>query len=231
MRRARSPLLLPVTGFRPGLVLPARRPRRNNRVGSQCIRELVQQCRLQGIRHHYMTALRQPGAAASKALAPHRRTGNDVTLPREAAMGSRVGCAFRLSEPCAEAFEWPDMPETLITPFSRWILACAALLGVSALSIDAWAQMSPVAPPPQAAPVNPLCPRLEAQLATIDRGGGSGDPAKDDQIRRYQDAASKQQGELDPGTSQAKRMGCDSTGFFSLFSGQSAQCGPGYHQR
>ena len=71
-----------------------------------------------------------------------------------------------------------------------------------------------------------MCPRLEAQLATIDRGGGSGDPAKDDQIRRYQDAATKQQGELDRVTSQAKRMGCDSSGFFSLFSGQSAQCGP-----
>src|SRR6202790_3011146 len=117
------------------------------------------------------------------------------------------------------------MPETLITPFSRWILACAALLGVSALSVDAWAQMNPAAPP-QGAPVNPMCPRLEAQLATIDRGGGSGDPAKDEQIRRYQDAAAKQQGELDRVTSQAKRMGCDSSGFFSLFNGQSAQCGP-----
>jgi hypothetical protein len=61
-------------------------------------------------------------------------------------------------------------------------------------------------------------------LATIDRGGG--DPAKDEQIRRYQDAATKQQGELERVTSQAKRMGCDSSGFFSLFSGQSAQCGP-----
>src|SRR5882724_9382960 len=117
------------------------------------------------------------------------------------------------------------MPETLITPFSRWILACTALLGVSTLSADAWAQMNPAAPT-QGAPVNPMCPRLEAQLATIDRGGGSGDPAKDEQIRRYQDAASKQQGELDRVTSQAKRMGCDSSGFFSLFSGQSAQCGP-----
>ncbi len=117
------------------------------------------------------------------------------------------------------------MPETLITPFSRWILACTALLGVSALSADAWAQMNPAAPP-QGARVNPMCPRLEAQLATIDRGGGSGDPSKDEQIRRYQDAASKQQGELDRVTSQAKRMGCDSSGFFSLFSGQSAQCGP-----
>jgi hypothetical protein len=71
-----------------------------------------------------------------------------------------------------------------------------------------------------------MCPRLEAQLATIDRGGGNGDPAQDDQIRRYQDAATKQQSELDRVTSQAKRMGCDSSGFFSLFSGQSAQCGP-----
>jgi hypothetical protein len=118
------------------------------------------------------------------------------------------------------------MPETQITPFSRWILVCAALIGVSALSIDASAQMNPAAPPPQGAPVNPMCPRLEAQLATIDRGGGSGDPAKDEQIRRYQDAATKQQAELDRVTSQAKRMGCDSSGFFSLFSGQSAQCGP-----
>ena len=68
--------------------------------------------------------------------------------------------------------------------------------------------------------------RLEGQLATIDRGGGNGDPAKDEQIRRYQDAATKQQTELDRVTLQAKRMGCDSSGFFSLFNGQSAQCGP-----
>jgi len=126
------------------------------------------------------------------------------------------------------------MPETLITSVFRWILACIALLGASALSVDAVAQTNPPgAPPPPppaqgaaANPVNPMCPRLEAQLATIDHGGGTGDPAKDDQIRRYQDAATKQQAELDRVTSQAKRMGCDSTGFFSLFSGQSAQCGP-----
>ena len=126
----------------------------------------------------------------------------------------------------------PDMPETLITPFARWILTCAVLLGGIVPGVDAWAQTGPpgAAPPPQqqqqpAAAVNPICPRLEGQLATIDRGG-TGDPAKDDQIRRYQDAATKQQGELDRVTSQAKRMGCDSSGFFSLFSGQSAQCGP-----
>src|SRR5216683_1275229 len=116
------------------------------------------------------------------------------------------------------------MPETLIAPLSRWILACAALFGVAALSVDASAQMNPP-PPSQWAAVNPMCPRLEAQLATIDRGGG-GNPSKEEQIRRYQDAAAKQQSELDRVTSQAKRMGCDSSGFFSLFSGQSAQCGP-----
>ena len=117
------------------------------------------------------------------------------------------------------------MPKTLIARFSR-ILACAALLGVFMLRVDAWAQMSPAAPPPQGTPVNPMCPRLEAQLAALDRGGGTGDPARDEQIRRYQEAAAKQQSELDRVTFQAKRMGCDSSGFFSLFSGQSAQCGP-----
>jgi len=118
------------------------------------------------------------------------------------------------------------MPETLIDPCSRWILAGAALICASLLSVDASAQMNQGPPtPPQSVPVNSMCPRLEAQLATIDRGG-SGDPAKDEQIRRYQEAATRQQGELDRVTSQAKRMGCDSSGFFSLFSGQSAQCGP-----
>jgi hypothetical protein len=122
------------------------------------------------------------------------------------------------------------MPKTLTALLARRILACAALIGGLALSSPAFAQMNPAAPPPPpaqgGAAGNPMCPRLEAQLATIDHGGGSGDPAKDDQIRRYQDAQAQQQAELDRTTQQAKRMGCDSSGFFSLFSGQSAQCGP-----
>jgi len=145
-------------------------------------------------------------------------------------MGGRDGRAVGISS-LRGAPQWPDMPE-LISPFCRWILACVAVIGVSVLSVDASAQSNPPTPPQgvptpgtSAAPVNPVCPRLEAQLATIDRGG-SGDPAKEDQIRRYQDAATKQQAELDRVTLQAKRMGCDSSGFFSLFSGQSAQCGP-----
>ena len=119
------------------------------------------------------------------------------------------------------------MPEKLISPLARSILICAALLGSVALGHDAHAQINPGPPPSQGAPPpgNPMCPRLEAQLATIDHGG-SGDPARDEQLRRYQDAAARQQGELDRVTSQARRMGCDSSGFFSLFNGQSAQCGP-----
>lgn len=114
------------------------------------------------------------------------------------------------------------MPEFLFLSRPRPILACATLLGSLVLGTAAFAQAGP---PPQGAAVNPMCPRLEAQLAALDRGTG-GDPARDDQIRRYQDAETKQQAELDRVTAQAKRMGCDSSGFFSLFSGRSAQCGP-----
>ena len=121
-----------------------------------------------------------------------------------------------------------DMPENpMLFRYSR-ILARVAVLTLATAG-SAAAQVSPPAPAPapgtvQPGAVNPMCPRLEAQLASIDRGGG--DPAKADQIRRYEEAASKQQGELDRVTQQAKRQGCDSSGFFSLFSGQSAQCGP-----
>ncbi|GLH76169.1 hypothetical protein SSBR45G_10770 [Bradyrhizobium sp. SSBR45G] len=119
----------------------------------------------------------------------------------------------------------------MIASLSPRLLARTALLGLAlsgshALaqsSSDSYAQMAPGQPGPQAG-VNPICPRLEAQLASIDRGGG--DPARDDQIRRYQDAAAKQQAELDRVSMQAKRMGCDSPGFFSIFNGRTAECQP-----
>ncbi|MBR0827677.1 DUF2865 domain-containing protein [Bradyrhizobium manausense] len=120
-----------------------------------------------------------------------------------------------------------DMPEFLSLSRTRPMLACAVLLSTLALGTSAFAQAGPPGPPPgAAAPAgNPMCARLEGQLAALDRGGSS-DPAKDEQIRRYQDSATRQQAELDRVTAQAKRMGCESSGFFSLFSGQSAQCGP-----
>jgi hypothetical protein len=103
------------------------------------------------------------------------------------------------------------------------------LIGIVALAVVALhtgvARAQIMAPEPSGPPAaSPMCQRLEGQLALIDRGGG--DPAKSDQMRRYEEAQAKQQAELDRVTMQAKRMGCDSTGFFSLFNGQSAQCGP-----
>jgi Protein of unknown function (DUF2865) len=82
-------------------------------------------------------------------------------------------------------------------------------------------------PPPPAAeqqpPSNPVCVRLEGQMATLNRGGG--DPARAEQIKRYEDAAGKQQADLDRLLAQAKRRGCES-GFFSLFTGQAPECQP-----
>ncbi|WP_374708048.1 DUF2865 domain-containing protein [Bradyrhizobium sp. RD5-C2] len=118
------------------------------------------------------------------------------------------------------------MPNSSRSRFSRWFLTCAVLAGIALPAADALAQVppGPPGPAPQGAQANPMCGRLEGQLAAIDRGGG--DPAKDEQIRRYQDAATRQQGELDRVTAQARRMGCDSSGFLSLFNNNSAQCGP-----
>jgi len=72
-------------------------------------------------------------------------------------------------------------------------------------------------------PPNSVCGRLEAQLGFIDRGGV--DPARADQIRRYEEATSKQQFDLDRVVAQARRLGCESSGFFLFGGGQPAQCG------
>jgi hypothetical protein len=111
-------------------------------------------------------------------------------------------------------------------------LSLAALLAGSAVA-QSPVPPAPVpgqpgaAPPPPAAeqgpPSNPVCVRLEGQLASIDRGGN--DPARADQIRRYEEAAGKQQADLDRLQAQAKRRGCES-GFFSLFTGQAPECQP-----
>ena len=71
---------------------------------------------------------------------------------------------------------------------------------------------------------NPACAPLEGQLAALDRG--TLDQAQADQSRRLEDAARRQQSDLDRLTAQARRVGCEGGGFFSLFGGQSAQCAP-----
>jgi Protein of unknown function (DUF2865). len=90
-------------------------------------------------------------------------------------------------------------------------LAAAAAIAVSA-SAAALAQ-SP----------NPTCQRLEAQLTSLDRGNS--DPARADQIRRAEDAVNRQQFEVDRLVAQGRRMGCESSGFFSIFSNPPPQCG------
>ena len=81
------------------------------------------------------------------------------------------------------------------------VLGLAALGFVAATSL-AGAQGAPPPYGPPAGPV-PACVRLETQLAAIDRG--SVDPARAEQIRRYEDAAGKQQAELDRLIAQARR--------------------------
>jgi hypothetical protein len=75
---------------------------------------------------------------------------------------------------------------------------------------------------PQAS--NPVCVRLESQLATID--SGASEPAHVAQIKQHEDAITKQQADLDRTLAQAHKVGCAGEGFFALFSGLSPQCGP-----
>jgi Protein of unknown function (DUF2865) len=110
------------------------------------------------------------------------------------------------------------MQGTLI-PHWVWTVG-AALLALGALAAPAAAQGYP---PSAGQGRNPVCLRLESQLAAVDRG--SYDPAKLDQIKRYEDAVAKQQADLDRLNQQARRIGCQGGGFFALFSGQPAQCG------
>jgi len=77
-------------------------------------------------------------------------------------------------------------------------------------------------PPGAAQPQSQTCIRLESQLAAIDRG--TVDPVRAEQIRRYEEAAAKQQGELDRLVAQARRSGCEGSGFF-LFGGGGPHCG------
>jgi hypothetical protein len=71
---------------------------------------------------------------------------------------------------------------------------------------------------------DPVCIRLEGQLASFDRG--TGDPGRPQQIQQAEAAIAKQQADIDRATAQAHKSGCAGTGFFALFSALSPQCGP-----
>lgn len=83
----------------------------------------------------------------------------------------------------------------------------------------------PQGAPPSAAPASPVCGRLEAQLAAIDRGAGA-DPARAEQTRRIEETLNRQQADLDRAQAQWQRLGCQPTTLFSIFTNQPAQCGP-----
>jgi hypothetical protein len=79
-------------------------------------------------------------------------------------------------------------------------------------------------PPPAASP-GPVCGRLEAQLAAIDRGAGA-DPARAERIRRIEDTLNRQQTDLDRAQVQWQRLGCRPATLFTIFADQAPQCGP-----
>ena len=70
---------------------------------------------------------------------------------------------------------------------------------------------------------NPACQRLEAQLTSLDRGNS--DPARAGQIRSAEETINRQQIEVDKLVTQGRRLGCENSGFFSIFSNPPAQCG------
>jgi Protein of unknown function (DUF2865) len=120
----------------------------------------------------------------------------------------------------------------------RWraalLAAAAALIPATASAQAISAPPGLAAPPPPRQPIsnspagnssaNPICVRLESQLAGLNQGAG--DPARADQIRRTEDAIAKQQADLDRTVGQAHKAGCAGQGFFALFSALSPQCGP-----
>jgi hypothetical protein len=99
----------------------------------------------------------------------------------------------------------------------RLVLGAGALCSFAAVAVAQTAPNQPSA--------NPFCAQLEAQLATVDRG--TTDPARADLISHAEEAIAKQQADLDRLTAQSHRAGCEGiAGFFSLLTGQSAQCQP-----
>jgi hypothetical protein len=98
------------------------------------------------------------------------------------------------------------------TSFSAVLLVA---LSAYAQQPQPWPPGPGSAPPPAGQPAyqNQLCTRLEAQLSSIDRGN-AGDPARAEQVRRYEEASTKQQAELDRMVAQSRRAGCEGSGFF-----------------
>lgn len=102
--------------------------------------------------------------------------------------------------------------------------ALLALLVSAALTQQLPPQNVPGGPPPGVQSPRPLygpaergvCLRLESELAQIDSSSG----ANPEQIRRYEDAISRQRFELDQTIVQGRRLGCDTGSSFFIFGRQ-----------
>jgi hypothetical protein len=114
------------------------------------------------------------------------------------------------------------------------VLAGAGIVALGALWPVVTPAQSPYGQPPappasiqgqgqgSPSPQNPVCARLETQLASVERGGG--DPSRQTNIRRNEDNVNQLQSNLDRLTTQSHRLGCQSAGIFSIFTPQPAQC-------
>jgi hypothetical protein len=98
------------------------------------------------------------------------------------------------------------------------LLQWVGAVSFTAIAISVASAQSPTPNADQPPAGNPICVRLESQLAALRSGAG-------DQVKRYEDAVAKQQADLDRTVAQSKRAGCE-TGFFALFTGGGPQCQP-----
>lgn len=101
--------------------------------------------------------------------------------------------------------------------FSLFEIGAAAAILLSSAAV-ALAQQ----PPGQPGAASPTCQRLVGQLGALDRGNE--DPTRAGQIRQAEDAVNRQQFAVDKLVSQSRRMGCESSGFFSIFSNPPREC-------
>jgi len=113
-----------------------------------------------------------------------------------------------------------------MTNFWRALPAIAAgVLTLAPLGVAAQGAPPPggqYQPPAPQAQQNPVCVRLETQLASVERGGGAGSRAT--MIRGAEDAVNRQQAEVDRAAAQQRRNGCQAAGIFSIFTPQPPQC-------
>ncbi len=114
----------------------------------------------------------------------------------------------------------------------RSALYSSIALFVLAAPAAAQNSMYPPGPGPAAQPANappaaasPVCARLEGQLASINTGNAA-DSARAAQVKQAEDAVAKQQADLDRAVIDGRKQGCEGTGFLSIFSSLSPQCGP-----